>query len=258
MAGESLLSLTAHWISADFEKVSAVLHVLTLEGSHTGVCICEKFTEMLSNWNISKEHVHLVLRDNASNMENSMRDADLNSCGCFAHTLQLVVKDGVVGQRGVSDLLPVCRTIVGYFKHSTVAYEKLKAIQQRLDLPQHHLKQDEPTRRNTSLYMLESIIEQKVALAAYGVDGSIPLLTASQLDTANKVVKVLKPVEEITKCISKDDATISLVIPLVYALQKTLEEHDDDSGVRRMKTEMLNSLQRRQSGCRRGTKSGMN
>ena len=46
MAGESLLSLTTHWISAD---VSVVLHVLTLEGSHTGVYICEKFTEMLSN-----------------------------------------------------------------------------------------------------------------------------------------------------------------------------------------------------------------
>jgi len=33
MAGESLLSLTTHWISADFEKVLAVLHVLTLEDS---------------------------------------------------------------------------------------------------------------------------------------------------------------------------------------------------------------------------------
>ena len=100
------------------------------------------------------------------------------------------------------------------------------------------MKQDEPTWCNTLLYMLESIIEQKVALTAYGVDGYIPLLTASQLDTANKVVKVLKPVEEITKHISNDNATISLVIPLVYALQKTLEEHDDDGGVCRMKTEI--------------------
>jgi len=46
MVGESLLSLTAYWIPADFE---ALLYVLTLEGSHTGVYICEKFTEMLSN-----------------------------------------------------------------------------------------------------------------------------------------------------------------------------------------------------------------
>jgi len=59
--------------------------------------------------------------------------------------------------------------------------------------------------------------------------------------------EVLKPVEEITKCISKDDATISLVIPLVFALQKALEEHDEGSGVRGMKTETLNSLQRRYS-----------
>ena len=38
------------------------------------------------------------------------------------------------------------------------------------------------------------------------------------------MVKVSKPVEEITKCILK----IMLLSHLVYALQKILEEHDDD------------------------------
>ena len=40
--GLSLLSLTAHWVAHIFERTSAVLHVMALEGSHTGMYIAEK------------------------------------------------------------------------------------------------------------------------------------------------------------------------------------------------------------------------
>ena len=78
--------------------------------------------------------------------------------------------------------------------------------------------------------MLQSVVEQKVSLAAYGADGAIPVLTASQLDTANKVINILAPIEEITQNIS---ASISQVIPLVRALNKVLKE-DQDTGIRKM------------------------
>ena len=45
--------------------------------------------------------------------------------------------------------------------------------------------------------MLQSVVEQKMSLAAYGGDGAIPVLTPSQLDTANKVINILAPIEEI-------------------------------------------------------------
>ena len=244
-AGLSLLSLTAHWVAQNFERTSAVLHVMALEGSHTGMYIAEKINDMLSSWNINKENVHLVLRDNASNMERAMKDAGVNSFGCFAHSLQLVVHDGVLNQRAVSDLLAVCRRIVGHFKRSTKATDKLKDIQQSLAIPNHRLKQDEVTRWNSSLEMLKSIVEQKMALAAYGSDGTIPVLSACQLDTANKVIDVLTPIEEITKNISADDSSISVIIPLVRALHKTLQQHDRDIGVRGMKSAMLTSLEER-------------
>jgi len=74
-------------------------------------------------------------------------------------------------QQAFSDPLAVCCTIVGHFKHSTIAYD-IKSNLGKLDLPlQHHLKQQEPTYCNTSLYMLD----REVTLAAYGADGSIPL-----------------------------------------------------------------------------------
>ena len=173
VSSDSLLSFTAHWIANDFQKLSAVLNVKLLEGSHTGAHLCKQYNEILSSWNIEKSQVHLVLRDNAKNMEKGLRDANLPNYGCFAHSLQFVVHDGVLNQRAVIDLLSICRGIVGHFKRSSLAYGKLHQIQASLNLPQHRLKQDEPTRWNSSLYMLQSIIEQKMAIAAYGSENNI-------------------------------------------------------------------------------------
>ena len=88
---------------------------------------------------------------------------------------------------------------MGHFKHSLLAYSCLREIQPNLSLPLHQLKQDEPTRWNSTLYMLQSIIEQKMTLAAYSTQYDIVQLSSYQLDLASKIVAVLSLVEEITK-----------------------------------------------------------
>ena len=131
VSNESLLSLTAHWITGT---------------SRTCSCIAEKITGMLRSWDISHDQVHVILCDNGSNMVRAMKDACLPSLGCFAQTLQLVVHEGVLSQRAVIDILAICRKIVGHFKHSSLAYSRLREIQNNLSLSPHHLKQDKPTR----------------------------------------------------------------------------------------------------------------
>ena len=243
---QSLISLTAHWIDDSCARRSAVLHVQRIEGSHNGAAICQMIETMLDSWKISKERVHLVLTDNASNMKKALRDCNLCGYGCFAHSLQLVVHDGVLSQRMVIDTLAVSRKIVGHFKHSTLAYHLLDEIKERLGIPKHKLQQDEPTRWNSILFMLESIYEQKMALAAYATEhGGITMLNHNQLDIARKIISALKPVEEITKIISTSSACISAVIPLIKILEKALNKHEDDAGILTMKAEMLSSLQRR-------------
>ena len=140
-----------------------------------------------------------------------------------------------------------CHCIVGHFKRSPLAYTRLNKIQQDLNLPQHRLIQDQPTRWNSTSYMLQSIAEQKMALAAYSTECDIPTLNTHQLDLISKVIAVLSPIEEITKSISTDEASVSLIIPFIRALRKTLENHDNNRGVRSMKGEMLTSLNRRYS-----------
>ena len=86
-------------------------------------------------WKISKERIHLVLTDNASNMKKALRDANLSGFGCFTHSLQLVVNDGVISQQVVIDVLAVARSIVGHFKCSTLAYHLLNEIVNVLTYP---------------------------------------------------------------------------------------------------------------------------
>ena len=248
VSDDSMISLTAHWINDCFVKKEAVLHVKSFPESHTGENICNTFNTMLENWNIEKTSVHLVVRDNASNMVKAFRDGGYSDLGCFAHTLQLVIHDAVFSQRSVSETLSLCRRIVGHFKRFPLACAKLKKIQIQLGLPEHRLKQDVTTRWNSTLYMLKSIQEQKMALGAYSTDSNndVPQLTPNQLDLVSKLITLLTPIEEITQSISSDESTASVIIPFVRALRKHLQTNDEnDRGVRTMKTEMLLSLNTR-------------
>lgn len=232
-----------------FAKVSAVLHAQALEMAHTGEYIAERISSMLESWNIPKERVHLVISDNASNMVKAMQEASLAHFGCFAHSLQLVVKDGILSQRAITDIISICKSIVGHFHRSSTASHCLTRIQESLNIPRHKLKQDVSTRWNSTLYMLQSILEQKMALAAYCAENdSIQQLSTYQLGLVKKCVDILSPIEEITCSISARLASVSIVIPYIRVLIKTLEKNDEDSGVRTMKAQILHSLRSRFGG----------
>ena len=177
----------AHWIDDTFAKISAVLHAQSVQEAHTGEHIAAKMN-ILQNWEIACEKVHVVVSDNASNMIRATSDTSFTHFGCFAHSLQLVIKDGLFVRRALNDIIAVCRSIVGHFHRSSVTSHNLKRIQDSLNIPQHKLKLDVVTRWNSTLYMFESVLEQKMALAAYCAEtGSIQQLTPHQLELMRKL-----------------------------------------------------------------------
>ena len=91
------------------------------------------------------------------------------------------------------------------------------------------LKQDEPMRWNTTLHMIQYIIEQKMALAVYSTEYDLVQLS-HQLDLANKIVAALSPVEEITKSILANAASVSAIILFICMLQRSLEKYHNDRG----------------------------
>ena len=75
-------------------------------------------------------------------------------------------------------------------------------IRERLNINKPKLQQDKPTRWNSTLYMLQTIYKQKMALAPYATKHSaITMVTPNQIELTRKIVAVLKPVEEITEMI---------------------------------------------------------
>ena len=94
-----------------------------------------------------------------------------------------------------------------------------------------------------------------MALATYATEnGDVQQLTGTQLDLAGRVVKVLGCIEEITKSVSTEAASTSLITFFVQALRLTLEKNDDsDRGVQAMKTDILASLNRRYDNIKTST-----
>lgn len=83
-------------------------------------------SEVLDEWDPTNK-LHVVVRDN-----NGMNVVAAMTCGHFigipylAHTLQLVIKDGLLHTCNVTNLANVCRT-VGHFRYSSKATKILKA-----------------------------------------------------------------------------------------------------------------------------------
>ena len=122
----------------------------------------------------------------------------------------------------VIDVVATCRTIVDHFKHLSVAYGYFRFIQEHSGVPQHCLQEDVHTRWNSSLYMVKSVIEQEVSLAAYAMATSITSYTVTYpTGLSRKVVATLLPIEELAKSISADCTSVSLLIPLVKMLSET-------------------------------------
>ncbi|KAK0151882.1 Zinc finger BED domain-containing protein 4 [Merluccius polli] len=181
------------------------------------------------------------------NMMKAMMDSGLASFGCMAHSLQLAVHNGVFSQRSVTDVVAICRKIVGHFKHSPLAYLRLQAVQIQLGMKPKRLQQDIPTRWNSTFYMLESMLEKKRALAAYAADYDLPAtLSAHQWQLIENFITLLSPFEQLTREVSSSEASAADVIPSVRALRRLLSKQTDtDHGVKTTKTTLLEAVNKR-------------
>lgn len=240
----SMISLTGHWLDENLGRQSAILNSSKFCGSHTGERIGMKIHEMLENWCIRPKNVHLILRDNAANMIKGLEEAEFAHKGCFIHTLQLVVLEGLECQRLLRDTIVKARNIVTHFNHSPLACGKLTEIQKQYDIPERCLLQDVRTRWNSTFYMLQRLIDQRQAVTYYsGEVSNVRNLSEYEYSIVQSALQLLKPFEEITRKVSSEDCCISEVIPYVAALRLYLEKLGSEyKGLEQTKETLLRSL----------------
>ncbi|KAK7149159.1 hypothetical protein R3I94_008690 [Phoxinus phoxinus] len=187
-----------------------------------------------------------VVTDNGANMVAAVHKAGWRHYPCFAHTLNLVVKDSLKAVPEVVQILGKCSTIVSFFHHSTKATEKLRAVQQQMKIAEHKLIQSVETRWNSVFYMLDRLHEQhEVVTTVLCLLGRSELcINVGELSIITQTVDALRPFEEVTREVSSEKyVSVSKVIPLVSLLQRACK-HQGSS----VATQLAQQCQRRFAG----------
>ena len=159
----AFISLTAHFIDPVDIAEGIYTYYQALPDSHTGINISEVLNEILDEWKINRKRVHILVHDNAANMNLGAELLLIDHIGCFTHALQLVIHDDIFSQRTMKDIILKCRAMVGHFSHSALGCQRLKDIQTTLKLPEHKLIQDVPTRLGLkiSCLLIDQLIGEK-------------------------------------------------------------------------------------------------
>ena len=93
----------------------------------------KKVTE---KWQISSK-IYCVTTDGASNIKGAIRMNQWNNLVYFAHRLNLVVTNTISKVTEAKEIIVSVKKIVAFFHKSSNAAEKLKQLQNRLNLPEH-------------------------------------------------------------------------------------------------------------------------
>ena len=166
VANDSYLSLTAHFISLNWELKHVVLGTFPMpEGeSHSADTIEAKLKELLESWNVNRK-VMCCVTDNAKNIVNACSQLGLPNLSCFGHNINLALKAGTDQHIArVSHLLKKCRKLVGHFKHSATDTSVLRLVREEKQCPSHELIQDVPTRWTSTYDMLVRLLELRRAI----------------------------------------------------------------------------------------------
>lgn len=248
-ANDDYLSLTIHAIDhINFSQLHFCVNVLpfSLE-SHTSLNISTFITEALEEWRL-KNKIVCIVTDNARNITCATELLGYEHIPCLAHTFQLVIKDALEKSTQVITLISSCRRIVGHFKHSTKAMKILKKAQEETNTKEHNLIQDEPTRWNSTLLMLQRLLEQKKALVHVSGEINLPAsLKSSDWDMIVNLVNIFDIFNTATLELSKDSITISEVIPMVLSVKNYLQnlESLEGSGLKNLVDRLKASLDER-------------
>lgn len=153
---DSYHAITCHFVDADADALKSILLscFITTE-RHTSAKLQLEILNVLAEYQLRHKVVAMVT-DNASNIVGAVDLMKIVHISCFAHTLNLGVKDGL---EVVDDLLTKVKNIVAHFKRSTAASNELIKTQKEKKQPVLKVKQSMPTRWNSSMHMLQRMVE---------------------------------------------------------------------------------------------------
>ncbi|KAJ4936575.1 hypothetical protein JOQ06_001164 [Pogonophryne albipinna] len=117
--------------------------------------------------------------------------------------------------------------MVGYFRSSTLAKEKLVSVQRQLGRPTLKLLQEVETRWNSTYHMLQRLVDlrEPVGAALASLNTEITTLTSAEFTTISGCLSLLSGFNDATIELSEEkNVSGSKVVPLLKMLEQMLHE----------------------------------
>ncbi|XP_059922903.1 E3 SUMO-protein ligase ZBED1-like [Gadus macrocephalus] len=145
-----------------------------------------------------------------------------------------VILENAMKDPRISRAIGVCKKLVSSFSYSWKKKRELQLVQKQLNLPEHSLKTECPTRWGSRQAMIERVLEQQKAIAqVLSNDRKLRHLTLSwqDVDVLEAVNKSLSPLVEFTDALSGERyVSVSFVKPTLHLFNNSiLKDQEDDT-----------------------------
>ncbi|XP_064468535.1 E3 SUMO-protein ligase ZBED1-like [Ornithodoros turicata] len=225
-ANDSYISLTCHFTDANFTVKRYSLDTSLFSGRHTAAQIAEVLDNLVQSWNIPDDEFPVyIVTDNARNFRAAARELPWIERPCFAHSLQLAIQTVKEQTPVLGTLLRKARAIVGHYKHSPQAQERLDNYQKKTWNTPLHLIQDVETRWNSEYNMLSTLLELRgpVTVDMANSECIVDCFTGAEWRLAADYVQVLKPLAQATtEAEGEKYPTLSCQVPTLYCIIQSL------------------------------------
>lgn len=141
-SGDGYLSLTSHFITAEFDMCYKNLQTRHFPGTHDFSSISEALSSAATEWCINMEkQVVAFTTDSGSNIVKALDEMNILRLACAGHTLNLAVQKALQ-VRQVVTAIGRCKKIVAHFHRSRLDNEELNKKRSMFpDIQRHKLIQ---------------------------------------------------------------------------------------------------------------------
>lgn len=252
-ANNSYLSYTAHFLTEKFEPRNYCLNVEVADASHNSKYLANSLSQIISAWTTEEQRRSkmklFVIADNAANIQAALNSMTVcKSLSCFAHTLQLAINGAISNCSEIQTTIKKVKSIAAHFRHSVQSTQKLLSLEKQMGLPQLKLKQDCPTRWNSTYDMLERLLLVKDAVSAVlASTKKVETLNGNEWEIAEACVEILKPFKVATATLSAFKyPSVSMVIPTINQLKYHLQlDCDKSTCLQILKENLVNNIDTR-------------
>jgi hypothetical protein len=257
---DGYMCLTAHFIDKNWVLTKKVLNFSLMPSPHNDISVCERMYNLLQEWGIETKVFSITL-DNASsndvfvgllkhqlNIKKAILcEGEFFHLCCCGHILNVIVQDGL---KEIDSALQKIRDSVKYVRGSQLRKQNfLQAVNQMSLDSEKGLRQDVPTRWNSTYLMLETAIHYQRAFSYLEmIDSNYKHCpTALEWKKATNIYCFLTSFYHAACEFSGTKyPTANLYFPVIFDIYVTLKEEveSEDEYKRSMATQMISKFEK--------------